>query len=235
MSSDSTALTINPNQQLPRADEKNQQVKLYQNYQLICSERHPTTHPQHSHQSILPCNLWSDEDHVKELAKGLHTEFVERVGELDDFWSDWDTTNQAVDHQSQYQTIHHQSPLSTHSFLGPSSSHPSVTIVSENQTRSIRYSDPDYRIRTLDNVNLHTRSLPRSSLSIQRRHKRDLIYVPSDDDSGPIILITKNHLPRSAQSERLTTTTAAKKYNIIDPLWPKQWHLVNDILPHHDQ
>jgi kexin len=26
---------------------------------------------------------------------------------------------------------------------------------------------------------------------------------------------------------------AARKFNIYDPLWPKQWHLVNDVIQKH--
>ncbi|CAH7681036.1 peptidase S8/S53 domain-containing protein [Phakopsora pachyrhizi] len=232
-------------------------ILINQSCLAICQTtiRHPHRRHYHSHAYyvIETDGRWSDEDHVKELAKGLHTEFVERVGELDDFWLVRAPIEQVrlgyhePDSRSSVSVSDNPSSIPPLNPLVPREPD-SVIERYDSIRRSIRYSDPDYRIRTLDNVNLHTRSLPRSSLSIRqltlsvrsldrqhlrRRHKRDLIYVPSDDDSGPIILITKNHLPRSAQSERLTTTTAAKKYNIIDPLWPKQWHLVNDILPHH--
>ncbi|GAA5862302.1 hypothetical protein JCM3774_004856 [Rhodotorula dairenensis] len=63
----------------------------------------------------------------------------------------------------------------------------------------------------------------------RRRVKRDLPVLPPDQSSF------RRRLPRqgAAVSSAVGSliAAAASKFSIFDPLWSKQWHLVNDIMP----
>lgn len=64
--------------------------------------------------------------------------------------------------------------------------------------------------------------------SLERQHprmrvKRDLpVLPPSADESLP-------YVPRRRAPISSLIRDAAMKFSIFDPLWPKQWHLVNDV------
>ncbi|KAH9454587.1 hypothetical protein MJO28_007588 [Puccinia striiformis f. sp. tritici] len=193
-----------------------------------------------------------------DLADRLDTEFVERVGELDNFWlvkAPKTRVDQGYElHLEENQHLYPRNlpEQDQQKILGQRDS-----VVEHFQLikRSAYDSILEAKINHFDQKLRQKRSLPKTTLTarhlsysikslerqiLRRRHKRDVIYVPSSDgEGGPVRLLDPRQEPqtnsRPTKGGKILSPSqqAARKFEIFDPLWPKQWHLVNDVISKH--
>lgn len=184
--------------------------------------------------------------HPEEVIRPLEVEFVERVGELKDVYlvkAHKEIVKAGFDHPY----YHSLQSRSTNQFK----QRDSVIERYDFFKRSLHDRSLSHEVQKLDQsyYNNQRRSLPAPLLSsrqaikfmksidkqvLRKRHKRNIIYVPSTDGTTPIIkreleapVIQKREEMKSL-SQRL-----GSQFGIKDPLWPKQWHLANDELREH--
>ncbi|KAH9813866.1 pheromone processing endoprotease [Melampsora americana] len=195
----------------------------------------------------------------EEIIRPLEVEFVERVGELKDVYlvkAHKEIVNLGFDHPLLDQK---------HSSRSSSSSSSSIQIRSENEALRKRdrvierfeflkrsLNDPiiSNEVRKMDLSSYEKRSIPEGLLSsrqairlmksiekqvLRKRHKRDVIYIPSHDGSKPIIQTdsTSPDLLSKREAIQSLSQRLGSQFNIQDPLWSKQWHLANDQIREH--
>lgn len=78
---------------------------------------------------------------------------------------------------------------------------------------------------------------------LRKRHKRDVIYIPSPDGSHPVLrrelpspdyaALKRSMQGRAPASKDTLSAQLANQFDIKDPLWPKQWHLANNEIREH--
>ncbi|EFP83497.2 kexin [Puccinia graminis f. sp. tritici CRL 75-36-700-3] len=191
---------------------------------------------------------------AQDLADRLDTEFVERVGELENFWLIKAPKTRVergyqlfIDPSSSHHQLH---PRSLPEKENPQPKQPRDSVLEHFQLIRRSAHDPllESQINHFDHKSRQKRSLPKSTLSarhlaysirslerqvLRQRHKRDLIYVPTPN--GPAPLSPRQTVSRPTKGGKILSPSqqVARQFNIYDPLWPKQWHLVNDVIHKH--
>ncbi|MBW0475823.1 hypothetical protein O181_015538 [Austropuccinia psidii MF-1] len=180
------------------------------------------------------------------FAQSLNAQLVERVGELKDSWlinAHKDFVNQGYQLYLPSSNLGHQ-PLNSRNLIQRDSIIERFELIKRSinnpqlQSEILEFdhhqafkSKRSLNLLPPNQISFSIKSLDRQIL--RQRHKRNVIYVPSKDGSQPQPLdhSSSNLHTRNPTSLSLSQL-AAKKFNIRDPLWPKQWHLVNDAIPH---
>jgi len=227
---------------------------------LIIALRQPQPRSYHSHAYYVietsPTNSDSDprlvQSIAEDLADRLHTEFVERVGELENFWL-VKAPKTTVERGYELFESHVLSPRSLSQEHAQDLNQPQQRDSVVEHFQLIRRSayDPllESQINHFDQKIRQKRSLPQSTLSarhvaysvrslerqvLRQRHKRDVIYVPTPAGPKPLKEPRQTTSRPTKGGKTLSLSQqAARKFSIYDPLWPKQWHLVNDVIPKH--
>ncbi|WAQ86928.1 hypothetical protein PtA15_7A657 [Puccinia triticina] len=212
----------------------------------------PRSYDSHAYYVIETSSTTSEADPAsiqsmaRDLADRLDTEFVERVGELENFWLVKAPKTRVEQGYQLSVDSHHPRSLPE----DPSQQKPRDSVLEHFQLIRRSAYDPllESQINHFDQKTRQKRSLSKSTLSarhlaysirslerqvLRKRHKRDLIYVPGPE--GPVALEPRQTVSRPTKGGKTLTPSqkVARQFEIYDPLWPKQWHLVNDVIHKH--
>jgi len=153
-----------------------------------------------------------------ELARAVGAELVERVGELDGHW--------LVRAEKEFVTRG-----SGDRYLAERSMRERGFEPVERDAVMERYAamkeQGDLVRRSGDMSSYMSRRHPSSSIIslerqiLRKRAKRDVVYVVGDNGHP-------NARAEAEETQESLSSLAAKRFGIADPIWSKQWHLVND-------
>ncbi|KAG0152173.1 hypothetical protein CROQUDRAFT_56154 [Cronartium quercuum f. sp. fusiforme G11] len=182
-----------------------------------------------------------------EIVKSLGVEFIEKVGELDDFLlvkSSKSNVLKGFNEIEDFQKLKIRNNLKERDTVLERYEHYKNLYQSNNlmeleklnrrRFNGIDKSAPSPLLSIRQSIRL-IKAIDKQTL--RKRNKRNLIYVPSSN--GPLSKRAEEdyHQFKSSIQNRASPRTLSERlglqFNIKDPLWPKQWHLANNEMRQH--